>query len=225
MRLSTIVLALRMGNTRFGSRVGGLVEFAAVEGNTLKKEVAFVIPYDEEADGQQNDSGINQKIKERFSVVVVAKNDTNLNDKTGLVAYDTMHDVRNELFKILINFDIGYETTIEYDRGRLLEFNAAWIWYRYDFTVWTRLSADESGYGFVEERTIDSRMQPSQLPDFNAIYADYILAPSADLPYTGKLPASNYIDVDASQQTDSGDNPNLGAYDSGFAKAYKKLLS
>lgn len=225
MKLSPIILALRLANTTFESRIGGLADFARIETNTLKYEAAFIIPFDEEGREDENDAAANQKVKERFSVVCAIKNDNNLNEKVGLTAYDRIDDIRDELFKILINFDLGYDSTISYDRGRILNFNAAWLWYQWDFIIYTRISSDETGYGFVELRDVDNRMQPSQLPDLYRIYADYILAPSAKLPYIGKLPADSYIDVDASQMTDSDDNPNLGAFGSGYAKAYNKLIS
>jgi len=225
MKLSTIILALRLSGTSFGDKIGGIIELSAVKNNTLTNEVAFVIPYDEEAGEDSNDTSANQKIKERFTVIAVLKNDANLNDKTGLAAYDRLHGIRNELFKVLINFDVGYENTIAYDRGRLLEFNPAWIWYRYDFTTYSRIVSDESGFGYVEEKPVGERVQPSQIPAFNEVYAEFMVTPGITPPYTGKLPAGDYIDISDAQSTDINDDPNLGGYDSGFARAFKKLLS
>lgn len=225
MKLSPIILALRLSNTTFESRIGGIADFAQIEKNTLSYEAAFVIPFDEESLADENDAAANQKVKERFSVVCAIKNDNKRDEKVGLTAYDRIDDIRDELFKVLINFDLGYDHTIEYDRGRILNFNAAWLWYQWDFIIYSRISSDETGYGFVELRSVGDRQQPSQLPDLYRIYADYLFSPSAELPYTGKLPADTYISIDASQMTDSDDNPNLGAFGSGYARAYNKLLS
>lgn len=223
MRISEIVTALRTGNTYFNTAIGGALEFGRVQESTLMNEVAFVIPLGEEASSNDQDQSINQIIKERFGVVCAIKNDTDVKDKAGILAYDTLHDIRTDLLRVLINLDLGYNTTIEYSGARLLDLNRAWMWYQYEFVVSVRLSADGAGMGALEERDVDARQDPAQLPDFNKLYTDIILSPSQYLPYSGTLPVPEYMTA-AREITNSDDDPNPGAYDSAFASGFRILL-
>jgi hypothetical protein len=226
MKLSTIILALRAGNTYFGNRIGGAIDLARVQSNTLIDEVAFVIPLGEDASENDGDTAINQVIKERFGVICVIKNDNNASEKSGILAYDVLDTVRAGLVKILVNFDIGYESSIEYSAGRLLDIDRAWLWWQYEFVFTSRLASVLDGSGEIEYRDIDERKSPEQLPDLKRIYTDIILSPSASLPYNGTLPASSYVSVDQ-QWIDSQDkdDQNPGDYASSFADAFKVLMS
>lgn len=227
MKLSEIIFALRAGNTYFKSLVGGAAEFSNVQVNTLKKDVAFVIPLGEDTIENELDNSISQTIKERFGVICAVKNDTDSDDKAGIIAYDKLHDIRADLLKVLVNLDLGYERTIEYSAGRVLDINRAWLWYQYEFMYTSRIVAGTDGLAEIEYRDMDERQQVSQLPNLSEIYADYIFngLNSKNLPYTGQLPVSDYIDVDASQQIDYDDDPNPGGYETdGFAAGFKILL-
>lgn len=224
MKLSTIILALRAGETYFGSRIGGALDFARVQSNTLIDEVAFVIPLGEEAVDNDSDSGMNQTIKERFAVVCVIKNDTSAAEKAGILAYDTLASIRSGLFRVLINLDLGYSRTIEYSGARLLDMDRAWMWYQYEFKYESRLTSNDAGEGIIEERSVDERKDPAQLPDLKTIYTDIIVSPSANLPYNGALPASSYLSVDMSWHDTTADDPNPGDYSSAFHSAFKVLM-
>ncbi len=223
MKLSPIVFALRLGDTYFKSFVGGAADFGNIQINSFNKETAFVIPLGEDATANDCDGSVNQMITERFGVVCVLKNDTSSAEKTGILAYDKLHDIRNDLFRILINLDLGYATVIEYAGAQLLELNQAWLWYQFEFLYKTRIFAGQGGWGEIEESDIEARQDPIQLPDFNTIYTDYLLSPSEHLPYTGILPLAASV-RDAAQQVDTDDDPNPGDFDAGFSRAFKILL-
>jgi hypothetical protein len=225
MRISQIILALRTANTHFAAKIGGAIELGSVMDNTLVDDVAFVIPLDDQAEANDGDQSVNQRIKEKFGIVVAIKNDTNRQDKTGFAAYDLLDTIRDQLIGALVNFDIGYETTIEYYGGKLLDVNRAWVWFEFDFTFYSRIIADEGGIASVEYRDVDAREYPAQLPEFTRIYMDIVNGKlSPDLPYSGQMPAGTYINVNASMQVDTDDDPNPGAYDSGFATAFRILM-
>lgn len=224
MKLSTIILALRAGQTYFNNNIGGAIDLARIEENTLIAEVAFVVPLGEDAVESDVDVSVNQVIRERFAVVCVIKNDSSSKEKAGLLAYDALDSIRADLFRVLVNLDIGYDSTIEYQGGKLLDVNRAWLWWQYEFVFRSRISADDSGTAVVEYREMDDRQSPLQLPELQQLYTDIILSPSSDLPYNGQLPAASFIDVDASTNVTINDDPNPGSFDSGFAKAFKILM-
>lgn len=224
MKLSTIILALRAGETYFNQNIGGAIDLARVEENTLTAEVAFVVPLGEDALANDGDVSVNQVIRERFAVVCIIKNDSSSKEKAGLLAYDSLDNVRADLLRVLVNLDLGYDSTIEYQGGKLLDVNRAWLWWQYEFIFNSRISADGAGIATVEYRDVDEREDPLQLPELNQIYTDIILSPSNDLPYDGQLPASSFISVNASTIVDTDDDPNPGAFDSGFAKAFRVIM-
>lgn len=225
MKLSTIIVALRAGNTYFGTNIGGALDFGRVQQSTLSDDVAFVIPLGEDVGENSDDSSINQIIKERFGVVCAIKNDSNAAERTGIIAYDMLHTVRAGLLRVLVHLDLGYNTTIEYSAGKLLDINSAWMWYQYEFVYESRLASNTAGEGEIEERTVDERQDPLQLPDLKRIYTDIILSPSASLPYSGQLPASSYISVNQQwADTQDKDDQNPGDYGSDFALGFRVLL-
>lgn len=225
MRLSPIVLKLRLDQiTGIENYVAGAAELNAAISQTLTHEMAFVIPLIDNAGINNFDSGINQRLTERFGIVVALKNDSSDREKTGIVAYDRLHDIRDEIFSSIVGWDLGYDSLVYYRGGRMIDMNPAWLWWQFEFEFGSRIVSNTDGITSIEERTVDDRQQVSQIPDFNKIYANVILAPSADLPYTGDLPlADGYPDVtlpDMALWIDETDNPYLGAFGRGFGSGF-----
>lgn len=197
MRLGPIVLKLRLQEiTAFGDQIAGAAELEAARMATLNNEQAFVVQLSESVSPNTTDSGINQTITETCAVIVALKNDTSMADRTGLTAFDRLHDIRADIFSALLGWEMpGAEYKMEYAGGRLLDIDAGWLWYQFEFSVRSRI-LDEDG--------IDTGA--SELPLFEEIYAQYILADSQkaeNLPgivggQTPRLPADS-DDVDAEQ--------------------------
>ena len=230
MRIVPIILRLRAADTRFKNNIGGSAELDLARRNTLKKDMAFVIPLNEDVAANQNDNEINQTITERFSVIVVLANDTSQSDKTGIIAYDLLHEVRSQIFRALLGWEIyGADSMIYYAGGQLMNIHAAYLWYQFDFEYRVRIMGFD-GYADLEGSQLDlegelrEKIQISQLPELQKIYTNYILWPSADLPYTGDLPVDdNYPDIalpDMATIVDIDDDPNPGAYDRGFSSGF-----
>ena len=207
MRIGPIALKLRIAKTRFGDLIGGAAELAYALAGTLTKEVAFVIQLAETVDPNTYDSGINQKISERFGVIVALDNATSDRDKTGLTAYDTLFEIRTELFAALLGWQMpGAEDLVSYGGGRILGIDRARLWYQFEFVAGTRIS-DEDG--------VDSGVEA--LEDFDTIYAQYVLTPSADLPAGGIPVEPTTFMVDMTAIVDFTSNPDVdGAFGSGF---------
>jgi hypothetical protein len=224
MKFSPVILALRTYNGHFGANVGGALDFMRAEKNSLVNDTAFVLPLGEDCSKNDSDNSINQTITDKFGVICAMKADRESQDQSGLLVYDLLDDVRNELLAVLINFDLGYDSTVEYAGAKLLDMNNGWIWWQYEFVIQEKIVAGPDGQGFIEQQEVEERQQPSQLPDLYKIYADFILSPSAQFPYNGRLPASEFIPVDLSTQVTQDDDPNPGAFETSFAGAFRTLL-
>lgn len=173
MKIGPIVLALRAANTRFGNRIAGAVEMGMVlEGATLNNETAFVVPVADKPNPNQESSGINQKVIESFVVIVALATDANKKDKLSIAVYDDVHDVRAELFTAILGLQLNnQESVISYAGGQLVDINRAYLWYQFEFVVNFRLDDDDG---------VD--VGADALPDFEKIYAQYMLAPNTALP-------------------------------------------
>ena len=214
MRLSPIVLRLRAANlTRFGNNIAGAAEFGLAIENTLKIEAAFVMQTSEDASANDFDTEVSQKVNETFSVIVALKNDTTQTDKTGVIAYDSLFDVRKELFNSLLGWLMDSEPGVEVDgpvsflSGRLLSVNGAWLWYQYDFNAGIRVG-----------RAIDV----TGLDDFTTLATQYILTPSKDIPLTGPdgLPVNTDL-IDMSSLIDLTEDLDAGSFPAGFGFGFK----
>lgn len=204
MKIGPIVLKLRMASTRFGDFIAGAAELAYALSGTLTKEVAFVIPLTETAKANNLDSGINQLITERFGIIVALDNATTDKDKTGLTAYDTLHDIRTEIFGAILGWQIpGTEDIVSYGGGRMAGITRATLWYQFEFVTTTRISDDDG---------VD--VGADGLDDFNTVYAQWVLSPSANLP-VGGVPVTIF-EPDMESIVDLTDDPRYGAFGSGF---------
>lgn len=211
MKLQPIVIKLRAAETRFNNKIAGAAELALAMSNTLYDEMAFVIQLSEVASRKEYDSGINQKVIERFAVVVALKNDTTSSDKTGITANDLLFTVRAQLWKALLGWQMneGEESLVYYSGGRLLQINPAYLWFQFEFEVETRLGDED---GVVLE---DTDM-------FNSLYTQYVLTPSDDIPVTGeipRLPASLTL-PDLALLIDMTDDDTDGSYSREFGYGF-----
>ena len=163
MKLGYVALQLRLAETRFENRIGGSAALALAQDSTLTDEMMFVIPLAENASSNEYDNMINQIVTERFGVIVALKMDEDITDKTGIKAFDKLHDVRTEIFKALLGWQMpDAESICSYSGGQLLDFNRAWLWYQFEFTVGTRIQAE------VELDWTDTGV-------LQKIYAQYVL--------------------------------------------------
>lgn len=241
MKLSRIVLRLRLANTRFGNFIGGVAEIDLVMRNTLNREMAFVIPLVEDAAEEAHDQGLVQDVIERFGVIVALENDTTQKDKTGIIAYDKVEDIRAELFKALLGWQMeqgtqATQSVVEYRGARLLDINRGWMWYQYEFEYLRRYTnvfmpeTGTSGDG-VEISGFDSVLNKEivgleALGKFEKIVTQYVLDPSvkskAALEEAARgLPISMQL-IDAEQFIDLTDDPRDGAFDFGFGSGFDR---
>jgi hypothetical protein len=228
MRLGEIVLRIRSYKTHFGNFIGGAIELDTAIKNTLKKDMAFVIPLIDEVGKNQYDTSFNQRLTERFGVIVALANDTSQSDKLGFLAYDQMHDIRGELIKALCGWiPIDAESQICYRGGKLVDFNNGYIWYQFEFEYDSRIIQTKDGV-MIQESNFDDMKEP--VP-FNTIYMQLIKTPDARIPYKDKFGnditlsyPDNFPDVilpDMANWIDLTLNPDAGAFSKGFRSDFK----
>jgi hypothetical protein len=200
MKIGPIVLRLRLANTRFSNYIAGAAELSLALQGTLQKEMAFVIQLSETVDSNKLDSGISQKVTERFGIVVALDNSSTQKDKTGLTAYDQLFEVRNELFGALLGWQMeDMDSLVSYAGGKILGINRAQFWYQFEF---------EADFRIMDMVDVGR----SDLEDFDSIYAQWILAPSGKLPVV-RIPVD---DPDMESIINFTDDPRYGAFGSGF---------
>ncbi len=225
MKLGKIILKLRLANTHFGSFIGGAAELNVAVKHTLLQEMAFVIPLLDDCAANENESGINQKIIERFGVVVAIRNDKDFADKTGLGAYDSLYEIRSQLFRALLGWQIiEAESLIYYRGGKLVMFNGAYLYYQFEFEYNSRivsLDTEKRVYD-IQTSTIDEdETEEAQL--FEKIYTYTILSPSERLERTEgeiKLPLTDLF-PDFAQAIDMSSDPGTGSFNNAFRSGFK----
>lgn len=216
MKLSPIVLILRAGETHFGEEVAGAAEFNTIQQDTLEVDTAYVIQTTDVALANDVTGTVNQKVTEGFGVVVAIRNDQSQADKTGLTAYDQLHDIRTELWDLLVGLNLGtvldtasytVEGPVEYKGGSLIDINSAWLWYLYEFSYPAYLQETEKDLN---------------LDDFNTLSAQWVMTPNAQIPLTGAEPLPDALEQsDMESIIDFTENLLAGsfdgrAFDSGF---------
>ena len=207
MKIGPIVLKLRLAETQFGNKIAGAAELDYALRGTLQEEMAFVIQLAEAASPNELDAGINQKVTESFGVIVMLNNATSDKDKTGLTAYDSLYDVRTQLFSALLGWQIpGTEDLVSYAGGSILGINRAQFWYQFEFKTVTRIDDDDG---------VD--VGADELATFDSIYAQWaITGPSGkEFADWGDFGDSIYP-PDMESMVDFTDNPKDGEFGKGF---------
>ncbi len=206
MKIGLISLKLRLAETQFENRIFGSAVLENALTQTLSAETAFVIQLNEVSNPNTQDNAVIQKITEKFAVIVALDNGTSDRDKTGLTAYDKLFDIRAEIFSAILGWQMpGAESLISYGGGRLSGINRGYLWYQFEFLVDFRIDSDDG---------VD--VGADDLSDFESIYAQWILTPSAKMDAIGDLPVT-LVEPDMTTIIDFTSNPAIdGAFGRGF---------
>lgn len=223
MKLGKIVLKLRLANTRFGNLIGGAAELSAAISHSLCDEMAFVIPLAEDASRNEQENSINQKITERFGVVVAVRNDMSYRDKVGIAAYDSLYDVRDQLFGALLGWQIQEaESLIYYRGGKLVGFHSAYLYYQFEFEYESRVAS----LGGIDTRKVEiitnevNEAEDEEAQIFNQLYTNIIFAPSERLEEDLDLPLGDVF-PDFAQSIDMTEDPGAGSFTKGFRSGFE----
>jgi len=211
MKLSPIVIKLRAASTRFENRIAGAAELELAMNHTLKQDMAFVVQLNETVTANAYDNSINQKIVERFAVIVAISNASSDKERTGTIAHDALHDVRAEIWRGILAWENpahNSEGIISYAGGKLLDISRGYLWYQFEFDAPIRIDNDDG----VDDGASD-------LPDFLEIYSQWEMAPSENLPIIEGLDVKLF-DPDMTSIVDLTVNADDGAYHRGFGGGF-----
>lgn len=208
MDLGAVVLQVRAANTRFGNRVAGAAELAVAMESSLLEKAAFVVQVGDSAPPNDSDSGITQRMTERFAVIVALENDNDKRDKTGFLASDKLHDVRQELFVALLGWQVpGTDGLVYYSAGRLIDLDRAWLWYQFEFEAVTYLSAQYDP-------------NAGSLPELQKIFSQWKVGGDNVLP----LPDGSTLPTDLLKEPVLEELIELPhAFDDGFSKGFDTI--
>lgn len=215
MRLAPVILRLREANIpSIGNYVAGAAELVLALQNTLLRESIFVVPLEEFVEINQIDSGISQTMIERFGVIVALKNDQPQSEKTGFLAFDRVHEMREKVFNCIVGWNIpGGEGMIYYRGGRISDVNPAYLWYQFEFEfksrigLITQLDNGNSVYGLQE-----SGFEDGEAVDWNSIYTRWRLAPARDYDVVFPSNPADDPSPDMAQWIDMTQRPYDGSF-------------
>lgn len=251
MRVGEIVLRLRNNQNKigytssngtfypyFGDMIAGAAELDLAVRETLRGDMAFVVPLFADAGRNDLDNSINQKMYERFAVVVALANDKSQREKTGVVAFDQTHDIRECLINVLVGWQpSGSEGLVFYRGERNIMVTNAYLFYQFEFEYANRivqnvLTSEDPQTGEVTQvvithTTTNTFDYDEQAYDWEAIYANFILSPSTRLPYKGKLPLDDgYPNVslpdNMAQHINMNNYPENGAFWRSFGSGFDR---
>ncbi len=206
MQIGPIALKLRLEDTRFQNNIFGSAVLEKALEHTLKAEMAFVIQLNEVPNPNTQDNAVIQKITERFAVIVALDNGSSDKDKLGFIAYNKLADIRAEIFSAILGWQMPKaESLISYGGGRISGINRGYLWYQFEFLVDFRIDSDDG---------VD--VGADDLSDFESIYAQWILTPSAKMDAIGNLPVT-LVEPDMTSIIDFTSNP---AIDGGFGRGF-----
>lgn len=142
MNLALIIEGLRQRCPSFAGRVAGAAQFQMLpEKTNLPVPCAYVIPLDDNPEGNRSATGYRQRVSDAFAVIVALSNTP---DERGQAAASSVHDIRRELFRALLGWQVSDDYDgIEYDGGNLLSLDRARLWYQYEFAAEFEIGSDD----------------------------------------------------------------------------------
>lgn len=199
MRVGKLILRMRHKQARykargmqasFGNFVGGSVELAIATAVPVQRDSCFIIPLSEIAQVNKTESTIDQVIQERFAVLVCLVNkSTSIGDAYGIVGYNRIHDIRDEIFGAFLGFQLAEaEGVISFKGGALVDYSRSHLWYSFEFEYPARLLArtllDDEG-DYIEGYLVDYGYQDTDLEklhNFNKMYTQIVTLPDDKIP-------------------------------------------
>jgi hypothetical protein len=203
MRMKQGQIKKRGIKTTFDNFVAGSAELSRVTQQEPARELCFIVPISEAVKTQQSQNYIDQLLVERFAVVVCLKTDMQQSDRYGFLAYDKIHDVREEVFKAFLGWQVAEaESPIRYRGGSLIDFRNTYLWYQFEFEYDARLFSRVS---LENEDNVEGGVEVFGFQDvdiespyyIDKIYTEYFVPKDGKIPLdpTQGLPVVNENDV------------------------------
>lgn len=181
MNLDLVIAALRQRCPSFAGRVGGAAQFQLLpEKTNLPVPCAYVIPLNDSPEDNRSASGYRQSVTDAFGVIVAL---SNVADERGQAAVRCVHDIRRELFKALLGWQVSDDYDgIEYSGGELLDIDRARLWYQFEFSAAFEIGSDD-----VTDPDTWQAIDLAALPALTEIHLDDVANP-ADIDAANPTP-------------------------------------
>lgn len=130
----------------FGNRVAGAAEYENLRNvSNMTIPAAYVIPLDDNVGEQSTDNSYLQSLTDAFAVIVVMNN---RNDERGQDAINAVQQLRKELHKALLGFDLSDDDYdydgIVYQGGNLLFMDRQRLDYQFEFSAQTTIDVNDT---------------------------------------------------------------------------------
>jgi hypothetical protein len=150
MLYSRIIKQLRDNCAAFAPHIHGAAEFEAIrdmEKTDLPVPALYVLPVGDAAEKtSQNTNSEYQDLIEQFAVVMALDNKQ---DRTGIMAADSVHTQRAEVWKAILSWtpDPAYYHPIRYVSGQLIGMNRGVLYWQLNFVIQGVLDATDGFAG------------------------------------------------------------------------------
>ncbi len=167
MDLAAVVVQLKQYAPVFSCRVAGAADFATGLESTVWPDLpaAYVIPLEDEADGNDEQTGLQQLVTQRIGVVVEFDNTADRRGQGVTLNYATM---RAALFAALLNWNadpMRGRRGMAYAGGHMLQFDRNRLFFQWEFALEIWISeADGFQPGAPPLLEIDANTNPGDPP-------------------------------------------------------------
>ncbi len=147
MIFAGIIKRLRDEAPVFERRVGGTALYQTLsedDGMDLEMPYAFVLPLNQIAEERTNLGENNQRVKERFAVMVVADNSVERKSGLGLIAADVLRGTRGEILQALMPWcPLPHYDNIQFVGARPIKMTRVRLWHQFEFQTAYYVGATE----------------------------------------------------------------------------------
>lgn len=148
MRLDPIIAALRRRCPSFENRFAGAAEWAGLtEDEAPALPAAYVVPLAEDAAGNESQVTYQQTVTNTFAVIVLV---SNFCDERGQKAFDSLEDLRLELFRGILSWQqepTDEFSEIVYSGGQVIYMDDARLAFQFEFSFETYLDLSDTWQG------------------------------------------------------------------------------
>lgn len=144
MNLDKVITQIKSTVTLFANNVAGAAAYAKGVSDQvwLPTPAAYIIPLDEEAEPNSQQTGLQQIITERIGIIIQVDNSGDRRGQEAVTEYDA---VRSAIFKQILDWRPDWDPNnptanreakgLYYAGGRLVDFDRARLFYQFDFAL------------------------------------------------------------------------------------------
>lgn len=172
MNIDHVIQQVRTYCPSFQNRVAGAADFAKGLETVVNMSLpaCYCLMLEETAGENDSMNSLFQQVNERCAIILEIDNSiAGGGDRRGQGAVDVVDPLKYEVFSAVLNWRITERATkgMQYDGGRLLDFDRARLWWQLEFSVITTIDSDDGfqpiNTPLIEVSAIDTNL-PALLP-------------------------------------------------------------